>query len=145
MGTRSDRASTYARVPRQRVPVAGVAVLVGLGEESAEAIRYGARQAARRGVPVELVLPRVPSEGKAHCLAAMDEALLLARAVSPQLEVRVHVGGEDLVDWLQRFEVPVNVVVIGQADAEVLAASHDEADDPQRAMLSMPGCQVVVV
>lgn len=147
MDTSTNPETSRPRIPHQRTPHGGIAVVVGRDEECPDAVLYGAHVALERGLPLELVLPHVPDDDKAHCLAAMDRALLVARTVAPRLEVRVHLGAADLAGWIERVGIPVDVVVVGRAEAALLAGSGEAADpdDPERAMLSLPGCEVVVV
>ncbi len=148
MDTGINAGTTQPQIPRQRATHGGVAVVVGRDEDCPDAVLYGAHAALERGLPLELVLPHLPDDDKAHCLAAMDRALLVARTVAPRLEVRVHLGAEDLAGWIERVGIPVDVVVVGRAEAAQFAASGEAAedpDDPERAMLSLPGCEIVVV
>lgn len=148
MDTSTNAGTSQPQIPHQRAPQGGIAVVVAHDEDRPDAVLYGAHQALERGLPLELVLPRVPADDKAHCLAAMDRALLVARTVAPRLEVRVHLGAEDLAGWIERVGVPVDVVVVSRAEVAQLASqgkATGDLDETERAMLSLPGCEVVVV
>jgi hypothetical protein len=148
MDTGTNAETSRQQIPHQRAPHGGVAVVVGRDEERPDAVLYGAHAALERGLPLELVLPHLPDDDKAPCMAAMDRALLVARTVAPRLEVRVHLGAEDLRSWIERVGIPVDVVVVGRAEAAQFAASDEatgDPDDPERAMLSLPGCEIVVI
>lgn len=132
------------RVPGQRSPVGGVAVMVS-ARGCSTALLHGARAAHDRGVPLELLLPHVSAQDKATCFAVMDQAVLDARKMFPGLEVRVHVGEDDLSFWLQCSGVPVDLVFLSKAEAALLASSEKDPEDPERMVLSLPGCRVVVV
>ena len=97
--SRNER-TTRPRVPGQRSPVGGVAAVVSV-QGSSTALLHGARAAHDRGVPLELLLPHVAAQDKATCFAVMDQALLDTRKMFPGLEVRVHVGEDDLSFWLR--------------------------------------------
>ena len=119
-------------------------MVIGMEEQPARAVLYGARVANDRGHHVDLLL-RDPSDDTASSLAVMDRALHIARTAYPRLEVRVHLGAQELRTWLHGLSLPVDLVVVGTAEAARLVASADGSDGSGRAMLALPGCEVVVV
>ena len=119
-------------------------MVIGMDEEPTRSVLYGARVANDRGHHVDLLL-RDPSDETASSLAVMDRALHIARMAYPRLEVRVHLGAQDLHTWLHALSFPVDLVVLGTAEAAQLAAQGDGSAGPGRAMLALPGCEVVVV
>ena len=79
-----------------------VSVAIDHDESSLDRVADAAREAARRGVPLELTVDLPPHEtghepdlGRAHLMQRIDLALELARAVSPGIEVRLSKEHED--------------------------------------------------
>jgi hypothetical protein len=73
-------------IPAQRRQGPCLCVVVEDSEVSLDAVGRAAREAVRRGVPLELV----PAAGRrARELQLLDAALQRARAAAPGLEVRV--------------------------------------------------------
>jgi hypothetical protein len=70
-----------------------VTVAVDSSDSSLESVVDAAREAARRGVPLEVTTERVhrdePHDERAHLMQRLDLAVGLARAVAPQVDVRL--------------------------------------------------------
>jgi hypothetical protein len=70
-----------------------VTVAVDSSDSSLETVVDAAREAARRGVPLEVTTERVhrdePHDERAHLMQRLDLAVGLARAVAPQIDVRL--------------------------------------------------------
>lgn len=82
-----------------------VSVAIDHDESSLDGVADAAREAARRGVPLELTVDLPPHETghepdleRAHLMQRIDLALELARAVSPGIEVRLSKEDEDTTD-----------------------------------------------
>jgi hypothetical protein len=77
---------------------APVTVEVDLSFSTVEAVVEAAREASRRGVPLELTTSAAdaaggPEHSRAHLMQQLDLAIELARAVEPGLVVRLPVAG----------------------------------------------------
>ena len=140
---RTQQTATGARIPLQTRRGA-VLVAVGLGEQSVDTVLCGARAAAARQAPLELVILGAHEGNRAECLAHMDEALLVARAVSPHLQVRVHLDPNEFVDWIDRLHGEVALVVIASTDNASLQSPDRDLDEAQRWLRALPVSRIVV-
>ena len=140
---RTQQAATGARIPLQSRRGA-VLVPIGLGEQSADTVLCGARAAAARQAPLELAILGAHEGNRAECLAHMDEALLIARAVSPDLQVRVHLDPNEFVDWIDRLHGEVALVVIASSDNAFLQSPDRDLDEAERWLASLPVSRIVV-
>lgn len=143
MKTKAHKASAGAGLPLQSRRGA-VLVPMGAGEPSADTVRCGARTAAARRATLEIVILGARESSRADCLAHMDEALLVARAESPDVQVRVHMDTRDLVDWIDRLHGQVALMVIGSTDNATLQSPDRDLDEAERWLRSLPVSRIVV-
>jgi hypothetical protein len=139
----TQQAITGASIPPQTSRGA-VLVPIWLREQSAESVLLGARTAAARRAPLELVILGSDGATRAECLAQMDEALVVARGTSPGLQVRVHLDAHEFVDWIERLHGQVALMVIGSSDNAFLQSPDRKLDDAERRLRSLPVSRIVI-
>jgi len=87
----AKQVSGQALIPRQRSgPV--VRIIVDNVNELDQVVAAAARYAHHLGVPLELVEPSTASvshAARAHAIALIDQALLVARRAAPGLDIRI--------------------------------------------------------
>ena len=143
MRTQEHKARAGARIPLQ--PKRGaVLVPIGAGGPSVDTVRCGAQTAAARRATLEIVVLGARQSSRADCLAHMDEALLIARAESPDLQVRIHMDTRDLVDWIDRLHGQVALMVIGSTDNATLQSPERDLDKAEQWLRSLPVSRIVV-
>lgn len=124
-------------LPHQHHGPEVVAVLSMQDEPVATAVA-GARVAAQRALPLDLVMLADPEHDTAHQMAAVDQALVAARTAFAHLEIRVHLGVADLDAWLVERQSTAAVEAL-------VAGPHAAAELSDRPGPARPGRRPVVV
>jgi uncharacterized protein GlcG (DUF336 family) len=84
------RMSTLPGAARQRATQdETVLVLLSAVEAHVAQIRRGAQEASARRLPLQIAVLGIRDEGAARCMAAMDDAVMMARRIAPEVEIRV--------------------------------------------------------
>lgn len=86
--SRTRTAATELRIPRPRSPGHSV-LLILTSDEATDAVRFAARAAAEQQDSLSIAMLTSGRHVGAPCMAALDHALLVARAEAPRLHVRV--------------------------------------------------------
>src|SRR5919112_1582266 len=117
------RASNLPAGSRQRAtPAATVLVLLSAAESHVTQIQRGAQEASARRLPLEIAVLGLHDRGAARCMAAMDDAVMVARRAAPEVEIRVETEAlePDRMSLLGEGRHPV--VVSSQWTRDVCAA-----------------------
>jgi len=117
------RASNLPAGSRQRAnPDATVLVLLSAAESHVAQIQRGAQEASARRLPLQIAVLGLHDRGAARCMAAMDDAVMIARRAAPEVEVRVETEAlePDRMSLLGEGRHPV--VVSSQRTRDLCAA-----------------------
>jgi len=114
-----------------------VVAVVDIDEPADLVVRSGGRRAVHLRLPLDLVLLGGDASAPRR-LAAMDNALQVARASCPGLEVRVHERVSEVAAWLRSHDDSIEVLTVSAATAATLLARLGDRGE-------LPGRDVVLV
>jgi hypothetical protein len=125
----TNRTARRADVPRQRTAEQVVVGVLGAEEPHDSVVRLAARTAHEQDLPLHMALTAADGTSIAHSMAVMDDAVSVARACCPgiQLSVSGPFAADDASILESLHEGQVRLVVCSSETRDLMASRPDLA------------------